>query len=110
RIVEQNTSFIKLLQYKKEELSIINIRQQGTVIAFEVNEENNNYISNIKEIFIERSIKKGVYLRPLGNTVYIMPPYCISNAELQKVYAVIIEILSEIRKIQAPEPASAPIQ
>jgi adenosylmethionine-8-amino-7-oxononanoate aminotransferase len=96
RIVEQHSSFIELLRQKKEALPISNIRQQGTIIAFEVNEQSNNYISNIKEIFIEGSIKKGVYLRPLGNTVYIMPPYCISNAELQKIYAVIIEILSVI--------------
>jgi len=98
RIVLQHEAFIQLLQQKKEELSIINIRQQGTIIAFEVNESSNNYISNIKEIFIDGSIKKGVYLRPLGNTVYMMPPYCISHAELQKVYAVIIEILEEIRR------------
>lgn len=110
RIAEQHSSFVELLQREKEELAIINIRQQGTIVAFEVSEQHNDYTSNIKERFIEGSIKKGVYLRPLGNTVYIMPPYCISNAELEKVYAVIIEILTEIRTSQESQPVPGPIR
>jgi adenosylmethionine---8-amino-7-oxononanoate aminotransferase len=109
RIVKQHELFVQLLTTKKD-LPVINVRQQGTIIAFEVNDSSNNYISNIKEIFIEGSIKNGVYLRPLGNTVYIMPPYCMSNAELQKVYAVIIEILSSVKMKQELQPASDPTQ
>ncbi len=39
------------------------------------------------QFFIER----GVLLRPLGNTIYIMPPYCITPAELDIIYAAIAE-------------------
>jgi len=34
-------------------------------------------------------MQMGVYVRPLGNTVYIMPPYCITQDELKKVYTVL---------------------
>jgi adenosylmethionine-8-amino-7-oxononanoate aminotransferase len=37
-------------------------------------------------------------LRPLGNVVYIMPPYCISQQELKKVYSVITQFLAYIGK------------
>jgi adenosylmethionine-8-amino-7-oxononanoate aminotransferase len=41
----------------------------------------------LAQFFIER----GVLLRPLGNTIYVMPPYCITPAELGIIYAAIAE-------------------
>ena len=38
-------------------------------------------------------MNKGVFLRPLGNTLYIQPPYIISDEELHKVYKTIEEAL-----------------
>jgi len=38
-------------------------------------------------------LAEGVYIRPLGNTMYIMPPYCITQQELQKIYAVICKVI-----------------
>ena len=35
----------------------------------------------------------GVLLRPLGNTVYVMPPYCITEGELDQVYGVIADFV-----------------
>jgi len=34
----------------------------------------------------------GIYLRPLGNTIYIMPPYCISEEQLEKVYRFLLSL------------------
>ena len=93
RIVEQQSAFCKKLSGRS---NIKNIRQCGTIMAFEVNDATEDYTSNIRDIFTEKALKKGVYLRPLGNTVYIMPPYCISYEELEKVHAAITAILEEI--------------
>ena len=38
-------------------------------------------------------MQKGVCLRPLGNTIYILPPYIVSNEQLEKIYQVIEEAL-----------------
>ena len=74
-------------------MRIRNLRQTGTVVAFEVEVSDEGYTSDLKEIFTKKSLERGVYLRPLGNTVYIMPPYCITDEELSRVYEVIVEVL-----------------
>lgn len=83
----------KLLPYQ-EKGQIKNIRIRGTILAFEIISANgDNYLNEIGPKFTAMALEKGVYLRPLGNTAYIMPPYCITAEELQKVYATITEIL-----------------
>jgi adenosylmethionine-8-amino-7-oxononanoate aminotransferase len=42
-------------------------------------------------------IENGVILRPLGNVIYIIPPYCIKDSELKKVYK---SILSSLEKVE----------
>lgn len=73
-----------------------NIRRTGTIVAFEVNSEYENYFDNIKQKLYIKFLNEGVLLRPLGNTVYIMPPYCIQKEELEKIYSVIEKVLNEI--------------
>ena len=70
------------------------VRQQGTIIAIELNtKEISSYFNNIQLAAYEYYLSKGIFLRPLGNIVYIMPPYCITEGELNKVYAVIKDSL-----------------
>ena len=38
---------------------------------------------------------RGVLLRPLGNSFYVMPPYCIDDADLGLIYEVIARFLGE---------------
>jgi adenosylmethionine---8-amino-7-oxononanoate aminotransferase len=78
---------------------IKNVRQTGTILAFEFNtNENSSYFNSIKDKAYNFFIENGVLLRPLGNTIYLMPPYCITAKELNTVYNVIlksIDFLSE---------------
>ena len=73
-----------------------NHRQLGTIFAFEIDNGKDGYLNTISSQVTQIALSKGVYLRPLGNTLYIMPPYCISEGELQKVYDVIEEILKAL--------------
>lgn len=68
-------------------------RVQGTILAFELASGENSYLNNVGPRLTQYSLINGVFLRPLGNTVYIMPPYCITAEELEKVYGVIIGFL-----------------
>ena len=74
---------------------IKNPRCLGTILAFEIESGKDEYLNTISTSITKKALSKGVLLRPLGNTVYIMPPYCITPAELQKVYDVILEIINE---------------
>lgn len=71
-----------------------NIRCLGTILAFEIPEGKDEYLNNIGSSITEKALEQGVYLRPLGNTVYIMPPYCITREELEKVYEVLVGVIS----------------
>jgi len=71
-----------------------NVRTRGTLVAFDVAfGEGEGYLNNAGRELYPQFIRHGVLLRPLGQTVYILPPYCISNGELEEVYGVVMEIL-----------------
>ncbi len=67
-----------------------NFRRQGTIIAFEWSGGEDSYLNSISASLTEQALQEGVYLRPLGNTIYLMPPYCIREEELDRVYNVIL--------------------
>jgi adenosylmethionine-8-amino-7-oxononanoate aminotransferase len=48
---------------------------------------------NLRDELYRFFMNRGVILRPLGNTVYVLPPYVITNDQLQKIYDVITELL-----------------
>ena len=94
-ITALNRSF--LAEIATARLPVKNIRQLGTIIAFEIDRGRDEYLNNIAALITQKTLQKGVYIRPLGNTVYIMPPYCITEKELAQTYSVIKEIIAEIQ-------------
>ncbi len=60
---------------------IKNIRNLGTILAFETDNGKDEYLNNISWRITNSMLQQGVYVRPLGNTVYIMPPYCLTENE-----------------------------
>lgn len=68
-----------------------NPRRIGTITAFELGSEAGDYLSTLGPRLLAQFREADVLLRPLGNTVYVMPPYCIDDADLDRVYAVIAE-------------------
>jgi adenosylmethionine-8-amino-7-oxononanoate aminotransferase len=70
----------------------------GTIIAFELISGKDEYLNTISARFTNEALQQGVYLRPLGNTVYLMPPYCITKQELVKIYQCVETILDQLSK------------
>jgi adenosylmethionine-8-amino-7-oxononanoate aminotransferase len=66
--------------------SVEGARRLGTIAAFEVREVARSYLSGVAPRLMAAGRERGVLLRPLGNTVYVMPPYCIDEADLDAVY------------------------
>jgi adenosylmethionine-8-amino-7-oxononanoate aminotransferase len=85
-----NTYALGLVNNPKVE----NVRVKGTLLALDVKSDvitgyGNAVRDEINTFFLE----KGILLRPLGNTIYLLPPYCISENQLQQVYQTINEYL-----------------
>ena len=64
-----------------------NLRQLGTMTAFEIGGAGSGYLSDLAPRLLAHFSSHDLLLRPLGNTVYVMPPYCIDDADLDRLYA-----------------------
>lgn len=96
RVQEIENANQKFIEKIKSHPKTANARLQGTIAAFEVNSTTNNYLNPIKEQLVAFYLSKGVLLRPLGNTVYTLPPYCINQSDLNRMFDVIEESLDVI--------------
>ena len=65
---------------------VANPRRLGTIAAFDIVVPDSGYLSNLAPRLIGYYRDRGVLLRPLGNTVYVMPPYCITAEDLARVW------------------------
>jgi len=63
------------------------IRVCGTIAAFDVvSEDGPGYFNSLSLIMRQKFLDLGFLIRPLGNTIYLMPPYCITEDELESAY------------------------
>jgi adenosylmethionine-8-amino-7-oxononanoate aminotransferase len=66
-----------------------NVRQIGTITALDLQVGDAGYLAGIGPKLYDHFIAAEVLLRPLGNTIYVLPPYCTTAADLDHVYAAI---------------------
>jgi adenosylmethionine-8-amino-7-oxononanoate aminotransferase len=67
-----------------------NARRLGTIAAFDIRSQG-GYLDSLAPRLMAFFRERDVLLRPLGNTLYVMPPYCIDEAQLSTVYDAIDE-------------------
>jgi adenosylmethionine-8-amino-7-oxononanoate aminotransferase len=72
------------------------IRQIGTIAALELRTDDAGYLSAMRPKLYRFFLERGVLLRPLGNVVYVLPPYVIAPDELHRVYDVIVEAVQTL--------------
>lgn len=93
-IEQQHRAFVQQL---KNNPKVENARTLGVILAFEVKVNGNtSYYGGIRNELYRFFIEKGIILRPVGNTIYILPPYIITNAQLQRIYEVILQAIEYI--------------
>ena len=69
-------------------------RVLGVIFALEVKTESTaSYYGTLRNKLYDFFIENGVIIRPVGNIVYVLPPYVITDAQLQKVYNVVEKAL-----------------
>ncbi|QQW75104.1 adenosylmethionine--8-amino-7-oxononanoate transaminase [Helicobacter pylori] len=80
-----------------EQQVVSNLRHLGMVFAFEVFIQTKERLS--LAVF-KKALKKGLLLRPLNNTIYLMPPYIITHEEIKKAIAGLVEAIDELKKAE----------
>ncbi len=95
-ICNKNTEFLQKIKNHK---SIKEVRKCGTILAIEINTgEGNSYFSTIRDEAYKYFLGKGLLIRPLGNVIFINPPYSITENEINKIYIEILQFLENIKK------------
>lgn len=80
----------------RDDRRFTNVRQIGTIAALDIVASDAGYMADIGPRLYQSFRARGLLVRPLGNTIYIMPPYCSSASELDLVYEAIGEIADDI--------------
>jgi adenosylmethionine-8-amino-7-oxononanoate aminotransferase len=71
-------------------------RQIGTIGAIELRADDAGYLSGMRPKLYAFFLERGVLLRPLGNVVYVLPPYVIALDDLHRVWDVIQEAVETL--------------
>lgn len=80
------------LQQALAGLPVMNLRQLGMIAAFDVKSRRQDF----QQAFYQAALERGLLLRPIGNTVYMMPPYVISDSEIDWMAGEIVQLLQEL--------------
>lgn len=75
---------------------IVGKRQLGTITAMEFVDPYGDYLSAMAPMLGRFFRDNGLLLRPMGNTVYVMPPYCIDDRDLDAIYDAILAAALEM--------------
>ena len=105
RIAAKNLTFLESLRTSP---GVRNARALGTVLAFEIDAGKDEYINAIGPAITRDALDAGIYLRPLGNTVYLMPPYCITEKEMDQVFEFLAHCLKNYSKPTTTSPERQP--
>ena len=90
-IAEYHAEALARLRRRPE---IADARQTGTIAALELRVPDGGYLATLGPKLNAFYLERDVLLRPLGNVVYLLPPYCIRTGELERIYGIIDESLT----------------
>lgn len=88
----------KIFEKKLKKYNIIkNIRICGVIMAFDIVTKNKKeYLNPMRQQIFDFFYKRHILIRPLGNVIYLIPPYCLQNKDLKTVQNTIIKFIEKI--------------
>jgi adenosylmethionine-8-amino-7-oxononanoate aminotransferase len=92
-IEKQHTLFAEKAAHHKH---VASARCRGTIVAVEIKTEGAGYLSQLRDKAYKFFLDRKIILRPLGNIIYVLPPYCISPQDLETVYKAIQDFLDSL--------------
>jgi adenosylmethionine---8-amino-7-oxononanoate aminotransferase len=89
-IIKINQKHLAFQNQIKNHPKVKTTRVLGVIFALEIKTENQeSYYGNLRNKLYKFFIENGIILRPIGNIIYILPPYIITESQLEKVYQTI---------------------
>ena len=102
-LLEKNQNFEKMeslhckfIKSFRKNPKIKNIRICGTIAAMDLKTTKEDYTNPIGKKLQKICLEKNIFLRPLGNVLYLIPPYCITEEQLAFSYEIIEESLAKV--------------
>jgi adenosylmethionine-8-amino-7-oxononanoate aminotransferase len=96
RIAALGALHAKHLDRFRDDHRFANVRQIGTIAALDLVTPDAGYLAELGPKLYDRFLARDLLVRPLGNTIYLMPPYCMTPDEIAQVYRAIGEIADEL--------------
>lgn len=94
RISALHQDYCKIVQLHK---NVKEARCLGTILAVELRTEmESSYFNEMRKMIYPYFLERDILLRPLGNVIYVLPPYVITGEELNRVYRAISDFLDSI--------------
>jgi adenosylmethionine-8-amino-7-oxononanoate aminotransferase len=94
RIAAQHVLFISEIQHTKH---VKAAKSLGTILSIELETNTKSgYDNELRKMIYPYFLSRDVLMRPLGNVLYVLPPYVIKNKELRRVYDTIKEFLKAL--------------
>ncbi len=96
-IARVNQSHLEFQKHIEKHPKVTTTRVLGVIFALEIKTENQaSYYGTLRNKLYDFFIENGIVLRPVGNIVYILPPYIITNSQLKKIYEVVESALEMV--------------
>lgn len=92
-IGKRNKAFVETIKLNPQ---VKEVRCIGTILAIELSDSESGYFSQKKEIAYHYFLENSLLLRPLGNVIFINPPYCLTEKEQNYIFEVITRFLNEL--------------
>jgi|UniRef100_UPI004048950D adenosylmethionine---8-amino-7-oxononanoate aminotransferase len=94
--IERSQDLANAFAWAKIDTRIEHWRQQGMILAFDVKLENLKNFSTFSRKMFSASLNEGLLIRPIGNTIYVMPPYILSAEEAMQMGRGVQQALNQV--------------
>lgn len=92
-----NANHARFINDIKGHHAVEDARLCGTIAAINIKTDSyTGYANSIRQTLYSKALRQGILLRPLGNVLYVLPPYVISDEELSRAYNAIFSIVDEL--------------
>ncbi len=75
---------------------VTHLRCRGGIFAFNIAGGEGGYLDPIGKRVTQLALKQGLYIRPLGNVLYLMPPFCVGDEDLQDALGILLDATTQV--------------